>query len=64
MKYIIEIDGINSTRYTYNVWSVFKGDDGIFQDERVFASDDKDDFINFISSLPLLDEQNNSQNYS
>lgn len=56
MKYIIEIDGINSTRYTYNVWSVFEDDDGsISQDERVFASDNRDEFINFISYLP--DEQ-------
>ena len=54
MKYIIDIDS-QSARYTCNVWSVFKYEDGsLSQDCREFASDDKDEFIKFISELKVI----------
>lgn len=53
MKYIIVIDGIKSTKYTYNVWSTIIFEDGaVAQDTRIFESDKEEDFINFISDLP------------
>jgi hypothetical protein len=57
MKYVIVIDGVESTRYTYNVWSVAaEYEDGtIAPDCREFASDDKDEFIRFISDLTKND---------
>jgi hypothetical protein len=54
MKYVINIDN-QSSRYTYNVWSVFEYEDGsLSQDCREFASDDKDEFIKFISELKAV----------
>ena len=53
MKYIIVIDGVESTRYKYNVWSVFEYDDGsVSQDTRIFESDDATEFVKFVSCLP------------
>lgn len=52
MKYIIVIDGALSTRYKYNVWSCFEYEDGsVSQDTRIFESDKKDQFLDFLSNL-------------
>jgi hypothetical protein len=58
MKYIVEIDGVHSTRYIYNVWSVHQhcvdgltGVASISQDIRIFESDNRGEFINFMSQL-------------
>jgi hypothetical protein len=52
MKVIVVIDGVKSTRSKYNVWSAFEHDDGtISQDTRIFNSDDKNEFIEFMSTI-------------
>jgi hypothetical protein len=52
MKYIIEIDGVSSTKYTYNVWSVWDDYSGAMgKDIRIFASDDKKEFLEFVANL-------------
>jgi len=56
MKYIIEIDGVHSTKYTYNVWDTFIYDDeAVGKDTRIFASDDKNEFLSFIANLPVFE---------
>lgn len=58
MKYIIVIDGVKSTRYIYNVYSVFEyADRSVSEDTRIFESDNKDEFDKFISSLPNNDAE-------
>ena len=53
MKIIIEIDGVVSTRHTYNVWSVVEYKDGIVgKDTRAFTSDSKEEFLAYLSNLP------------
>jgi len=52
MKYIIEIDGVKSTRYKYNVWTVFEYEDRtVGQNARIFCSDDLGEFLEFIKSV-------------
>ena len=52
MKYIVDIDGVESTRHTYNVWSVLEYDDGsVAKDTRIFETDDHEKFITFMSKL-------------
>jgi len=56
MKYILVIDGVESTRYIYNVWSVvpFVLSDGIEsyqQDARIFMTDDFDELSEFLKTL-------------
>ena len=56
MKYIIDIDGINSTRHTYNVWTVFEYEDmSVAKDTRVFSSDSHDEFLAFMKTLTTKD---------
>jgi len=55
MKYIIEIDGERSTRHKYNVWSVFEYESfegELSKEERIFCSDDQQEFLDFIKTLP------------
>lgn len=56
MRYIVVIDGVKSSRYKYNVWSVFEY--GCFapnqecsQDVRLFATDDVEEFALFVKTL-------------
>ena len=52
VKYIIVIDGKITTRYIYNVWSVFEYEDrSVSQDTRIFESDNVAEFIEFMSHL-------------
>ena len=52
MKYIIEIDGVKSTRYKYNIWSTFQNEDGsVSQDIREFETDSIEEFTLFLSKL-------------
>ena len=52
MKYIVEIDGKLSTRYTYNVWSVVEFEDrAMSQNIRIFCSDDLTKFLDFLKKL-------------
>jgi len=52
MKYIVVVDGKKSTRYIYNVYSVFEYEDGSMSpDTRIFESDDQGEFVEFIASL-------------
>ena len=52
MQYIIEIDGEISTKYIYNVWSVFEYEDGtVSQDCRLCATDKVEEFTAFLAQL-------------
>ena len=56
MNYIIEIDGVVSTRYRYNVWSVYTFHetamvpDSYLKDTRIFCSDNEQEFLSFIKN--------------
>jgi len=46
MKFIIEVDGIVSTRYKYNLWSTVEYEDGaVAADARIEHEDDLDTFM-------------------
>ena len=62
MKYMVEIDGEVSTRYTYNVYSIDtfgvdekdgrgKIDEFYMKDTRIFCSDDVNEFLEFMKTL-------------
>ena len=60
MQYIVEIDGVVSTRYKYNVWSVqeckVEAESGglvpaVAKDTRIFCSDSLDEFIAYMTIL-------------
>jgi ERCC4-type nuclease len=54
MKYIVEIDGVVSTKYKYNVWEAYEMKPfNTFhqQDVRIFESDSKEEFLEFMESL-------------
>jgi hypothetical protein len=52
MKYIIEIDGVESTKYKYNIWSVVEYEDNaVLKDIRVFESDNLSHFLDFMKEI-------------
>jgi hypothetical protein len=52
MKYIIEIDGVESTKYKYNIWSVVEYEDNaVSKDIRVFESDSLSHFLDFMKEI-------------
>jgi hypothetical protein len=52
MKYIIVIDGVESTRYKYNVWTTHKYEEGnVSEDTRIFCSDNLHEFVDFMAKI-------------
>lgn len=52
MKFIVEIDGVESTRHKYNVWTVFEYEDlAMGKNVRVFSSDSLDEFLEFMKEI-------------
>lgn len=51
-KYMIVVDGEQSTKYKYNLWEVHEyADNTVSEDRRKVESDSLDDFVNKVSEL-------------
>lgn len=58
MKYIFEIDGVESTRYKYNIWTAVEYDDGtVGKDSRTFATDDPQEFVETCPNTSTLNSR-------
>jgi hypothetical protein len=52
MKYILEIDGVDSTKYRYNLWEVVEFYDGTAaKNNRIFATDNLVDLYKELEKL-------------
>jgi hypothetical protein len=59
MKYIVEINGVELTKYKYNIWSVAEFDDccprlpekELVKDTRIFETDSLEEFLLFQKTL-------------